>query len=341
MTTISIALATYNGERFLREQLESLAKQSRLPDELVVADDGSTDRTLQIIGDFAASAPFKTIVLPKEEHLGYRANFMRCARHCTGDLIAFCDQDDVWDTEKLDVVERLIEPSACLLQHGFRAIDADGRLLPGSLADVLISDHEKWAPVLGLLQVFRRSLLNYWPLWSLSVDQNRPEERMAHDQWVYFLAITIGKTQVLQRPLLSYRQHGNNACGLSKHTISASDLSIASLLRNAASGNFDGLRRKRSLIAASLQNLLAAGRSRSEIIERLIKCEDLASAQSELRAEQKFYAKTNFYNHRRLTSYRSTTRVSTCVALLRAQPSYLHMGLRGLKDLALDTALSF
>ncbi|MCW6511076.1 glycosyltransferase [Lichenifustis flavocetrariae] len=130
MTSISVALATYNGERFLREQLESLARQSRLPDELVVADDGSTDRTLDIVREFATSAPFKTVLLGIEGRLGYRANFMRCAQHCSGDLIAFCDQDDVWDEDKLDVVSRcFVREDVNFVFHDYRLIDGNGETI--------------------------------------------------------------------------------------------------------------------------------------------------------------------------------------------------------------------
>lgn len=210
MTTISIALATYNGERFLRAQLDSLVQQSHPPDELVVADDGSTDGTLEIVHAFAAAAPFPVIVLPSEGRFGYRANFMRCAAHCTGELIAFCDQDDVWDCEKLAVVDRMIEPSTLLLQHDFRVVDSCLGLLPGDMRTVGISASARWAAVLGLVQVFRRSLLEFWPLWASSIDQNRSSERMAHDQWVYFLAQALGGVQLLREPLLSYRQHDLN-----------------------------------------------------------------------------------------------------------------------------------
>ncbi len=93
---ISIALCTYNGERFLNQQLASMAQQTRLPDELVVCDDRSTDRTLTMVREFAASAPYPVRIFQNEQNLGFAANFERAIRLCQGNLIALSDQDDIW-----------------------------------------------------------------------------------------------------------------------------------------------------------------------------------------------------------------------------------------------------
>jgi glycosyltransferase involved in cell wall biosynthesis len=104
--SISVAMCTYNGERFLKEQLESIAAQTRLPMELVICDDRSTDSTTAIIEAFAKSAPFPVRFKLNAVNLGGSAkgitkNFEQAAGLCTGDLIAFCDQDDVWFPQKL------------------------------------------------------------------------------------------------------------------------------------------------------------------------------------------------------------------------------------------------
>ena len=89
-------MATFNGDTYLSPQLQSLARQTLLPHELVVCDDGSTDRTLEIVRAFAADAPFPVRVHRNDEHLGFADNFLKAAVLCGGELIAFCDQDDVW-----------------------------------------------------------------------------------------------------------------------------------------------------------------------------------------------------------------------------------------------------
>jgi glycosyltransferase involved in cell wall biosynthesis len=101
-TRISVALCTYNGERFLHQQLDSIAMQTRLPDELVVCDDRSTDRTLAIVREFAASAPYPVRVFENQANLGFAANFEGAIRRCDGDLIALSDQDDVWYPTRLE-----------------------------------------------------------------------------------------------------------------------------------------------------------------------------------------------------------------------------------------------
>ena len=128
-------MATYNGEQFIAEQLESIARQSRLPDELVVSDDGSSDSTVEIVRQFASRAPFDVVVLRNQEHIanpepwfrGYTDNFFRAMRACTGDLIALCDQDDVWHADKLMKSARplQLDQDVSLVIHSSRVVDEE------------------------------------------------------------------------------------------------------------------------------------------------------------------------------------------------------------------------
>src|SRR5581483_2986961 len=103
--TLSIVMATFNGAAHLPRQLRSLAAQERLPDELVVSDDGSTDQTATILHGFAEQAPFPVRLLTNDRPLGSTANFEVAIAAATGDIIAPCDQDDVWYPEKLKRIE--------------------------------------------------------------------------------------------------------------------------------------------------------------------------------------------------------------------------------------------
>src|SRR5438876_11483502 len=105
---ISVALATYQGEQFLPEQLDSYLNQTRLPDELCVSDDGSGDGTIQIIEEFRRRAPFPVRLVAPAERLGSNRNFEHAATNCTGDVILFSDQDDVWLRRHM---EQLVTPS--------------------------------------------------------------------------------------------------------------------------------------------------------------------------------------------------------------------------------------
>ena len=118
MKKISIAMATYNGARFLRQQLDSFARQTLLPSELVVCDDGSTDSTMTIVDAFSRSAPFPIVIVNNTVRLGYTANFLQAAQMCQGELIAFSDQDDEWLPQKLaSIVRAGHESDALLLAH--------------------------------------------------------------------------------------------------------------------------------------------------------------------------------------------------------------------------------
>src|SRR5258708_1747298 len=98
---VSVALCTYNGARFLREQLESIAAQTHIPAELVACDDASTDDSFSILESFAKSAVFPVRLVRNEIRVGSTKNFEQAIGLCTGEIIALCDQDDVWLPEKL------------------------------------------------------------------------------------------------------------------------------------------------------------------------------------------------------------------------------------------------
>lgn len=122
---ISIALATFNGARFLKEQLASLAEQTSLPSELVVTDDGSTDETQAILESFACVAPFQVSFHRNDQRLGYGMNFLKAASLCSGDVIAFCDQDDVWLPAKLERLRKAFGHSqADFVAHAAEVTDS-------------------------------------------------------------------------------------------------------------------------------------------------------------------------------------------------------------------------
>ncbi len=119
---ISVALCTYNGERFLQKQLDSIANQTRLPDEMVVCDDRSTDRTVAMVREFQASASWPVRVFENEHNLGSAANFERAIGLCSGDLIALSDQDDIWYPNRLARSEQELTAHA---EAGLVFSDAD------------------------------------------------------------------------------------------------------------------------------------------------------------------------------------------------------------------------
>lgn len=217
---VSIALATYNGERFLAEQLDSLAAQTLLPAELVVTDDRSTDATATLLQDFAARAPFPVHVHVNPERLGYRRNFRRAAKLCRGELISFSDQDDIWLPGKLaTIVPAFADPGLLLAYHNVRLMDGEGRLLDARLYDQGVEQAAlqqrpmpPWHFSFGLTQTFRASMRAHDDLWDRSLDHLQ-DEILAHDQWYMFLALALGRVAYVDQDLIHYRQHGGNAYG--------------------------------------------------------------------------------------------------------------------------------
>src|SRR5579862_2176323 len=104
--TISVAMCTFNGERFVSAQLESIATQSRPPDEVVICDDGSSDGTQEIVRKFALSSPFPIRFAVNPRNLGSTKNFEQAISRCEGAIVALADQDDVWYRYKLERIEK-------------------------------------------------------------------------------------------------------------------------------------------------------------------------------------------------------------------------------------------
>jgi len=122
---ISVALATYKGAPYIAELLESLSQQHLLPFELVVSDDNSPDETLSIVAAFSANAPFKVKIVSNEKQLGIIKNFAVAFDNCEGDLIAYCDQDDVWMPDKLATLYRCFErPDVKLAMHRSEVVNS-------------------------------------------------------------------------------------------------------------------------------------------------------------------------------------------------------------------------
>lgn len=217
---ISIAMGTYNGERFLQQQLDSIAAQTLRPAELVVCDDGSTDGTMAILEAFAEKVSFPVDIHRNKSNLGFRANFMKCVDLCEGDLIAFSDQDDIWSPTKLErQAQALQDPNVLLSCHEATLVDQDGDDL-GRFVNQLThgGDFRSLKPfafTVGFTQMFKAELTRFSHLWSTSIDQGHPDQPMAHDQFFFFLATVLGRIAFDSTPLALYRQHDSNAFGLS------------------------------------------------------------------------------------------------------------------------------
>lgn len=216
---ISVALATFNGERFLEEQLRSLADQTFTPFELVVSDDGSADRSVEILTRFAAQAPFPVRIRVNAHRGGVAKNFSDALSRTTGELVALCDQDDVWAPEKLAVMARAFDAaSVTAAACDADLVDAAGAPLGESLwrrqgfsgprrADFVSDPFSallRANPISGVTTIFRAHV----------VQRALPIPGGAiHDWWLLLMASTLGTVRLVEDPLVSYRQHDRNAIG--------------------------------------------------------------------------------------------------------------------------------
>lgn len=255
---VSVAMATYNGEKYIREQLESIARQTLLPAELVITDDGSTDATLQIAEEFAGAAPFPVRIFRNESRLGYADNFLKAASLCQGDLIAFCDQDDVWMDTKLSTCSNFFSnPDVLLVIHSAK-IKANANtgdpFYPQFERTKLLESANPISNLPGFAMVIRSSLLHF------ASPVSRPGRINGHDQWAWFLAASAGCIVTVADALALYRQHGENVFGAPRHISVA-----ANLQRVGGTLNYDELADSelecaRVLYRAAEKSLLYAGR---------------------------------------------------------------------------------
>jgi glycosyltransferase involved in cell wall biosynthesis len=221
---ISIAMTTYNGAAYLREQLDSLAAQKLRPAELVIGDDGSSDDTLEILEDFAKSAPFPVRVHCNPERLGYRLNFLATAKRCTSELISFCDQDDVWRPDNLArIAPCFLNQDVLLAFHNATIVDAQRcpvspfYAVPWPVVSPCLT-LSPWLFSYGFSQTFRAALLPAAVLFSATHDHLHPGETMGHDSFFFFLAASLGSVCYIHEALTEYRLHGGNMFGSGKRT---------------------------------------------------------------------------------------------------------------------------
>ena len=224
MTNISIALATFNGSQFLNEQLSSYVSQTVLPDELIVSDDGSQDATLDIIAEFARTAPFPVRIISGEPHLGFADNFFRAARACSGRFIAFSDQDDVWRPTKLALAQRrLQQDDSWVALHTSVLTDvalAPMGVLTQGITASRVCEPLELDPYVGLgwgnTMMFDRRLLELVPPEERPRQPEAPDRPLSHDTWIYAFGAALGRVSHIEESLCLYRQHQGNAFGSRK-----------------------------------------------------------------------------------------------------------------------------
>ncbi|NHO32778.1 glycosyltransferase [Acetobacter fallax] len=341
MKAVSIAMATFNGTRYIGEQLESLRQQTFLPAELVVCDDRSSDDTIAKIEVFAKTAPFPVRIYVNEVRLGFRGNFMKAAHLCCSDLIAFCDQDDHWYPEKLSrCVEVFQDESILLVHHEARIVQA-GKILSDRL-DLLLDKNpvveqlrsRPWLNPCGFTMVFQASLKKYESFWQSSIDLYHLNEKDTHDGWYFFLATSLGRTAFIEQSLADYRQHGSNAYGWNNRRARTMSERLTCLISN----------RSERLRAPAI-----TARCRRDIFRRALSEPGQSGPDTiALQRAERCWSQLEKFCSLRLRVYENQTillRLEACLKLLRlgaysATASWDYGKKAGLRDLALGVVLS-
>ena len=224
---ISVAMCTYNGARFLREQLASIVAQSLLPDELVVCDDGSSDETAEIIRNFARSVKFPVRLVVNEQNLGPAKNFEKALMLCEGDLIALSDQDDNWYPEKLSRLSGIMESDATL-----GGVFSDAHLMDenSERSHSRLWDRVGYRPPDRSLHVeesLARRLLKGFVVTGATLmlrkqvrDLLVPAPRgWMHDAWIAWMLVLYSGIAAVSEPLIAYRIHGAQHLGLAPRSL--------------------------------------------------------------------------------------------------------------------------
>ena len=202
---ISVCIATYNGEKYIQEQLFSILKQLNNSDEVIISDDNSTDNTLEVIQSFNDSR-IKIFINDKEK--GYTRNFENALEKASGDIIFLSDQDDVWMDDKVTYCIEALKDSDFVVH--------DGKIVDGSLEEKHSSILEFRnarngflvnfinIKYLGCCMVFKRKVLDK------ALPFPKKQYLTTHDSWLTLVAEMYFKVSLIKKPLILYRRHGAN-----------------------------------------------------------------------------------------------------------------------------------
>ena len=223
MQTLSIALCTYNGSKFLREQLQSLANQTLQPFEVVVADDCSIDNTVSIIQEFSKLLNIKVFV--NDLSLKVTKNFEKAVALCKGDIILMCDQDDIWHLDKLAKISTYFQnnPNQLAVFSDATLVDEQGTSLDknfwsavrfhqvqiqqfkdGNVVELLLAGNR----TAGCMMAFRKELVEKIIPFPTHIPL------MIHDNWITIVAAMLDSLGIIEEKLISYRQHNLQQIGI-------------------------------------------------------------------------------------------------------------------------------
>lgn len=242
---ISVAMATYNGDKYLTEQLTSIIKQSCHADEIIICDDCSTDQTQIILSGFALNNQVSFII--NNERLGFIRNFKKAVSLTTPDsYVALCDQDDYWLPHKLEKnlaeLIRIEEPNLpCIVYSDLMYVDDSGQTLNPSFRNEYGQDKYCHNLQTLLFSNFVTGCTIMMNAKAVQYFEDMPDDVRYHDEWLALVAFTFGKAAEITEPLVRYRRHQNNL-SISNNTRPKNRIrSLIEQIWKAISGNDDFL----------------------------------------------------------------------------------------------------
>jgi glycosyltransferase involved in cell wall biosynthesis len=211
MPNVSIAMTSFNGARYIQEQLDSIVSQTIPPAEIIISDDCSTDNTREIVSSYTLKES-RIILLKNTQTLGFVKNFEKAISRCSEDYIALADQDDIWEPGKLEKLLANIGSSA-LIHSDASVIDSAGNNIHPSwssfykknIGQPLLDHIMQKNTITGCTTLFTRDLA--------SLLLPFPEEVPFHDWWLALVAYRNGGISYCAEPLVRYRLHSANAIG--------------------------------------------------------------------------------------------------------------------------------
>ncbi|OBW43441.1 putative glycosyltransferase EpsE [Chryseobacterium sp. MOF25P] len=222
MTKISVALCTYNGEKYIREQIDSILEQSLKVDEIVVCDDGSTDQTLNILSEYENKFPDIFKIHINEKNLRSVKNFEKAISLCNGEIIFLSDQDDVWENDKVKIFSDFFEDNQnvdVVCSNGFIIDENSLQQNLYTVWDVprFLSENKK---EINYFKIFA-TIGNFATGASMGIRKSFVNkilpfptvEGLHHDEWIALVSSEQKKFAFLNEKLFSYRIHSEQQVG--------------------------------------------------------------------------------------------------------------------------------
>lgn len=202
---ISIVMTVYNGEKYLKEQIDSFLNQTVLPDEIIVADDCSSDKTIKILKEYKKNNFVKIKLFKNKYNLGFTKNFEKAISKSTGDIIFLSDQDDVWYNNKIEIIVKKFKnnPKVNLIIHDADLVDKNLKKNNISAICQAISGFNTTDVfITGALTSFNKELKKYLLPF--------PKNIISHDGFIHFVSQNLGTRMVINNKLQMIRRHSNN-----------------------------------------------------------------------------------------------------------------------------------